>query len=237
MSGSSQIITVALTLFVAGLGFGSAIAAEYVRDRSVRKRETADRVARFQVETLTRVQEQARALMLTLIRHEFALIRRRDAESSLNELGPRDVAKDEIEELKRLGGRDDLDAVEEFEEAEKLRMVEESRERKQRLKEGIAKLERRVEATLKFNRELEGEAKSWEALVVARVELDMLATRVLNPEIAKRVRTLCLIEGEASAKTPEGAADGQEDRVESAQQLHVQLQELAGREILRRLQG
>jgi hypothetical protein len=58
----SAVIAGVFTLAGTALGFGGAVAVEFVRSRSSASREVADRRQRFQVETLTRIQEVAREL-------------------------------------------------------------------------------------------------------------------------------------------------------------------------------
>lgn len=217
------------------IALAGAVGVEVVRDSRASRREKTDRVARYQVEALTRVQEQAKELVLTIIRYSFAVRRRQFADSRLSELGPVDVAEDE--EFVRLGDLTDIEAFEELAELEKPEILEKLRERTKRAKESTRRHDRRSAKTDEVIDALDVESKATEALFVAKVELAMLATRVLNPEVAERAEMLCALAEEAITKIPEAKADWAKEHVMTAQLLHLQLQELAGLEIRQRLQS
>lgn len=204
----------------AAVGFVGAVAVEYVRGRSAGKRETTDRVARFQVETLTHLQEGARALILALLDFRSEMHETDRATSSLGELGPKDDA--EFEELSRL------------EALEKLGDLTQSTAELMGLRR---KFDARIAAMEEVTRAANDETAANEATFLASVELDTLASRVLNPEVATRAKALCTIALDAIGAGRAKAADVREDYFGPAQRLFLELQDLTGREILQRLQG
>lgn len=217
-----QVVIIAGVFTIGGavLGSGSAIAAEYVRGRSAGKRETADRVARFQGEMLIHLQEGATELILALLHFRSKMVEMEGTESSRRELGPKDDA--EFEELRRL------------EALEKPGDLTENTAERTGLRR---KLDARIAALEEFTRALNDETAAHEATFLAIVQLETLASRVLNREVATRAGDLCTISLDALVVGRAKAANVRDNHFGRAQRLFLELQDLAGQEILQQLQS
>lgn len=224
----------------AAVGFGGAVAVEFVRGRSTSSRETADRVSRFQIETLTQVQERARELFLAVMVLGFTMEGRRSAEASRDRLDPLEDTRSACDEAFRALDMLDEEFAEKPDGREKPDVVEHSEEYKKLRKtvEGyVAKLEARLDAENALLVEAEKENQEARQIAGTIVELRTLVSRVLNAEIAEHAEALCECARKTMGDEPEDMVEGDGGGDDPAKTCYYALQDMTGREILLRLKA